>query len=183
MCRLRAAVFQCVRVCVTARHTHTSIRAIAHTHVHAARLAVNIDEERKGEVDYRWSSLDLFWGRGERKEWRLLDVAQEGDDELVRRGAEGGTPWQLGDGCVDIRRHSVMQGAFLRDKWWRRQKRESISRRLALPHASAHVFPLAEEYPLLTEYLPGWLRWSCEERANRREAISWGNLVSKFGNP
>jgi len=51
--------------------------------VHAARLAVNIDVERKGEVDYRWSSLDLFWGRGERKEWRLLDVAQEGDDELV----------------------------------------------------------------------------------------------------
>ncbi|KYM75511.1 hypothetical protein ALC53_14207 [Atta colombica] len=34
--------FQCVRVCVTARHTHTSIRAIAHIHVHAARLAVNI---------------------------------------------------------------------------------------------------------------------------------------------
>ncbi|EGI69788.1 hypothetical protein G5I_01330 [Acromyrmex echinatior] len=46
-------LFQCVRVCVTARHTHTRTHAhadeLSRIHVHAARLAVNIDQERRGE--------------------------------------------------------------------------------------------------------------------------------------
>lgn len=163
-------------MCVTARHTHTSIRAIAHTR---ARRSFSGQHRRGGRRRgeerwvYRWRAA---WTREKgRKEWRLLDVAQEGDDELAGWGVEGGAPWQLGDGCVDIRR-SVMQGAFLRDKWWRRQKRESISRRLALPRAETRTrtrtFSLSRKRA--ADRVPAKVK-----RMNEKEAISWGNSVSK----
>lgn len=117
MCRLRAAVPVCrarARVCVTTRHTHTNAPSFEHTCICRSFSGQRRRGEEEGgrEKIRRGGGLSVGAAQtreegGRRKEWRLLDVAREGRSlrwEGRGRRGRGVAPWQLGDGCVDIRR-------------------------------------------------------------------------------